>query len=165
MARANLVRGELEKCGIQFLVWLPDSEARYFYDSVSNSPHLRLVRVCHEEEAMGVCTGLYLGGKRAAVLIQNTGFFHSIDSLRGLVMDGEIPMLLMLGYRGYHEMLEGRKPPDSAAAFTEPVLDTLGIKHYLVDADEDVENISLAYKEAMATNRPVAVLIGREYSS
>lgn len=113
---------------------------------------------------MGVSTGLYLGGKRAAVLIQNTGFLHSIDSLRGLVMDSAMPMLLMLGYRGYHEMLEGKKPTDSAAALTEPILDTLGIRHYLLDRDEEVGNISLAYREALDTNRPVAVLIGREYN-
>jgi sulfopyruvate decarboxylase subunit alpha len=164
LARADLVRDELEKCGIEFLVWLPDSEARYFYDSIAASPRLTLVQVCHEEEAMGICVGLYLGGKNAAVLIQNTGFFHSIDSLRGLVMDMGMPMLLMIGYRGYHEMLDGKTPPDSAAVFTEPILDTLGITHYLLDRDEDVENISRAYKETQATNRPVAVLIGREYS-
>jgi sulfopyruvate decarboxylase subunit alpha len=163
LARADLVRDELEKCGIEFLIWLPDSEAMYLYDSVSASPKLTLVQVCHEEEAMGVCAGLYLGGKQAAVLIQNTGFFHSIDALRGMVMEMEMPMLLMLGYRGYHEMLKGKTPPDSAAVFTEPILNTLGIKHYLLDRDEDVENISLAYRETLATNRPVAVLIGREY--
>jgi sulfopyruvate decarboxylase subunit alpha len=163
LARADLVRDELEKCGIEFLIWLPDSEARYFYDSVSASPKMRLIQVCHEEEAMGVCVGLYLGGKKAAVLIQNTGFFHSIDALRGMVMEIEMPMLLMIGYRGYHEMLEGKTPPDTAAVLTEPILNTLGIKYYLLDRDEDVENISRAYEETLAANKPVAVLIGREY--
>ena len=164
MARADLVCSELEKCGIEFLIWLPDTEARYFYDSVSASPKITLVQVCHEEEAMGISVGLYLGGKQSAVLIQNTGFFHSIDSLRGLVMDIGMPMLLMVGYRGYHEMLEGKTPADSAAVFTEPVMNALGIKHYLMDSDEDVGNISRAWQETLATNKPVAVLIGREYS-
>jgi sulfopyruvate decarboxylase subunit alpha len=164
LARADLVRNELEKCGIEFLIWLPDSEARYFYDSVSASPKLRLIQVCHEEEAMGVSVGLFLSGKKFAVLIQNTGFFHSIDSLRGLVMEIEMPMLLMVGYRGYHEMLEGKTPSDTAAVLTEPMMKTLGIKYYLMDREEDVENISRAYQETVATNRPVALLIGREYS-
>jgi len=52
---------------------------------------------------------------------------------------------------------------DSAAIFIEPILDTWGIKHYLVKADEDVERISMGYKQAHETNKPVAILIGREY--
>ncbi len=165
LARAELVRNELEACGIEFIIWLPESESRYFYESVTASSTMRLVQVCHEEEAMGVYTGLYLGGKKAAVLIQNTGFLHSIDSFRGLVLDIGMPMLLLLGYRGYHGMLEGKTPVDSAAVFTEPILDALGISHYLLDTDEDVRNIGRAFREAEATNRPVAILIGREYSS
>ncbi len=164
MARADLVRDELERCGIEYLVWLPDSEARYFYDSIMASPKLRLVQVCHEEEAIGVCAGLYMGGKRAAVLIQNSGLFHSVDALRGLTLEFQLPLLLMLGYKGYHEMVEGKKPPKSEAFYTEPVLDLFGIKHYLLDSDEDVENIGRAFKETIASKRPVAVLIGREYN-
>jgi len=159
-----LVREELERCGIEFLVWLPDTEARSLYDSIMASPRLRLIQVCHEEEAMGVYTGLYLTGKKAAILIQNTGFFHSLDGLRGLILNLELPLLLMVGYRGYHELKDGKQPFDSAAVLTEPIMDTLGIKHYLMDTDDQVGNIGRAYQETMETNRPVAVLIGREYN-
>ena len=163
MARADLVRDQLERSGIEYLVWLPDSEARYLYDTISASK-LRLVQVCHEEETIGVYTGLHLAGKTAAILIQSTGFFHSLDALRGLILNMQLPLLLMVGYRGYHDMIAGKKPADSAAVYLEPVMDTLGIKHYLLDSDEDTEKISMAYRETMATNRPVAVLIGREYN-
>lgn len=163
MARADLVREELERCGIEYLAWLPDSESRYFYDSIQASSKLKLVQVCHEEESIGVYTGLYLGGKKAAVVIQNTGFLHSLDALRGLILNLGIPMLMLVGYRGYHEMVEGKKPVDSAAALLEPIMDTIGIKHYLLDRDEDVGNIGKAFEEAWATNKPVAVLIAREY--
>ena len=164
MARADLVRDEIQRCGIEYIVWLPDSEARYFYDTIASSPAIRLVQVCHEEETIGVYAGLHMGGKKAAVLIQNTGLLHSIDALRGMILDLELPLLLMVGYKGYRQMVQGKQPRNSTATYTEPVLDMLGIKHYLLDNDHEVENISAAYRETLASNRPVAVLIGREYS-
>jgi hypothetical protein len=32
-----------------------------------------------------------------------------------------------------------------------------------VESDEDIEKISLGYREAQETGQPVAILIGREY--
>ena len=164
MARAELVRQELERCGIEFLIWLPDSETRDFYDSVTASSSIRLVQVCHEEEAMGVYTGLYLGGKKAAVLIQNAGLLHSLDALRGLILEMELPLLLIVGYKGYHAMVQGKKLIDAVAVYTEPALDALGIKHYFLEGDEEVENIGRAFREAVATSRAVAVLVAGEYN-
>ena len=90
----------------------------------------------------------------------NTGLFESGDSVRGLGLDFHLPLLLLVGYRGWR-----RDAPitDSATIFTEPILDAWGIKHYLVETDQDVEKISIGFKETHETNRPVAILIGSEY--
>lgn len=163
MAGAELIRDELVKCGIEFIVWLPHGEACELSDTLFSCPSLTPVQVCHEEEAMGIYAGLCLGGRKATVLIQNTGFFHTIEGLRGAVINWKLPLLLIVGYRGYLGMMEGRKPFDTAAVYTEPVLDALRIKHYIVDGEEDIERISQAYRETMESSRPVAVLLGREF--
>ena len=163
MARAQAVCEELRKCGVEYLVWLPDSEARYMYDALRAEPGLKLVQVCREDEAISVYFGLYLGGKEAAVLIQNTGMMNATDSIRGTALTIGIPLLLMVGYRGYHGMVEGAAAPDTAAVYTEPILKALGIPYYVLDTDEDVPSISKAYHQSRATSGPVAVLIGREY--
>jgi len=117
------------------------------------------VQVCREGEAIGVATGLLLGGKNPVVLHQSTGFFESGDSLRGLALDLNIPLLLLIGHRGWHRNFP---VTDSAAKFLEPVLDAWHINHYLVETDQDVQRISTGYREAQQTNRPVAVLFGRD---
>ena len=157
---AHKVLNELKKCGITHIVWLADSEARFMYEAMVSQRELTLVPICREGEAIAIAAGLMLGGKEPVVLHQSTGFFESGDSVRGLALDLQLPLLLLIGYRGWR-----RDAPmtDSAAIFIEPILDTWGIKHYLVETDEDVERISIAYKEAHETNRPVAILIGREY--
>lgn len=151
---------QLKKCGITHIIWLPDSESRFMYEAMMSQHELTLVPICREGEAIAIAAGLMLGGKEPVVLHQNTGFFESGDSVRGLALDLQLPLLLLIGYRGWQ-----RNTPltDSAAIFIEPILDTWGIKHYLVEADEDVERISMGYKQAHETNKPVAILIGREY--
>jgi sulfopyruvate decarboxylase TPP-binding subunit len=163
MARAQLVVEELKKCGITHVAWLPDSESIYMYEALIATPELSLIPVCREGETFAIAAGLYLGGKNPAVLIQNTGLLESGDALRGTVLALEIPLLLMVGYRGYHGLVAGKKPPDTAAVYTEPILKAWGLHHYLVDTDQDVGKIALAYKEAQETSKPVVVLIGREY--
>jgi len=158
---AHRVLDELKKCGITHIVWLADSEAGFMYEAMMSQHELTLVPICREGEAIAIAAGLMLGGKEPVVLHQSTGFFESGDSVRGLALDLQLPLLLLIGYRGWQ-----RDAPitDSAAIFLEPILDTWGIKHYLVETDRDVERISMGYKEAHETNKPVAILIGNEYT-
>ena len=62
-------------------------------------------------------------------------------------------------------MVNGHVPIDSAATFTEPILDAWGIVHYLLDTDDDVPKIANAFKESRDASCPVAILIGREYDA
>ncbi len=163
MARAQAVCDELHKCGIEYIVWLPDSETRSMYDVLNSDPGLKLVQVCREDEAIGVYFGLYLGGKNAAVLIQNTGMMNAVDALRGTALSLKAPLLLMVGYRGYKGLIEGAASVDSAAVYTEPLVKSLGIPYYILNSDEDVKYISEAYRRARELSAPVAVLVGKEY--
>jgi len=159
--RAQRVVEELKRCGVTYIVWLPDTESRFMYESLMKQETLTLVPVCREGEAVAIAAGLLLGGKEAVVLHQNTGFFESGDSIRGIALDLHLPLVIIIGYRGWR-----RDAPitDSAALFTEPVLKAWGIKYYLVETNEDAGRISLAWREAHETNKPVAILIGREYA-
>ena len=158
---ARKVLDELKQCGITHIVWLPDSEAGFMYKAMMNQRDLTLVPVCREGEAIAIAAGLMLGGKKPVVLHQSTGFFESGDSVRGLALDLGLPLLLLIGYRGWH-----RNAPliDSAAIFLEPILDAWGIKHYLVETDQDVGKISNGYREALEIGKPLAILIGSEYT-
>ena len=152
---------QLTKNGVTHVVWLPDSETNFMYEQMSAAPSLHLVPVCREGESMAIAAGLWVGGKKPVVLIQNTGMFESGDSIRGLALDINFPLVMMVGYRGWtrHGLT-----PDSAARFTEPILNAWGINHYLVETNEDVDRISIAFEEADRTQRPVACLMGAEYN-
>ena len=159
--QAATVLEEWRRCGVTHIVWLPDSETGYMYEAMRDS-QFTLVPVCREGESLAIAAGLIMGGKRPVVLIQSTGFYESGDSVRGLGLDLQLPLLLMIGYRGYPG--RGRPPTDSAARFLEPILDAWGIPHAVVDSDATAHHISEAYQQAQASSHPVAVLMGKEYT-
>ena len=118
--------------------------------------------VWREGETMAIAAGLWVGGKKPVVLIQNTGIFESGDSIRGLGLDINQPLVMLIGYRGWTRR---GATPDSAARFTEHILHAWGINYYLIETDEDADRIGLAVEEAYRTQRPVGVLIGAEFGS
>jgi len=155
------VLDQLHKNGVTHVVWLPDSETSFMYREMMDDPNLELVQVAREGESIAVALGLWIGGKKPVVLIQNTGLFESGDSLRALALDMNIPMVLMIGYRGWtrHGITK-----DSAARFTEPILNAWGMEYYLVESEQDVDRISVCFDQVDKTNSPVVCLFGAEWS-
>ena len=153
---------ELKKNNFTHVVWLPDSETNFMYQLLTNEPTLDLVPVCREGETMAIAAGLWVGGMKPVVLIQNTGIFESGDSIRGLGLDINQPLVMLVGYRGWsrHGITT-----DSAARFIEHILHAWGISYYLIETDDDAGRITSALEEAERTNKPVAVLVGTEFGA
>ena len=150
----------LKRNGVTHVVWLPDSETNFLYVLMQDEPSLDLIPVSREGQAFSTAAGLSVGGAKPVILIQNTGLMESGDSLRGWAMGMNIPVVLMVGYRGW---TRHGVNTDSAATYTEHFLHAFGIKYYLVESDADAERISLAFKDAERLSQPVAVLVGDEY--
>ena len=146
---------------VTHVIWLPDSETNFMYELMTREEGLKIVPVCREGESMAIAAGIWVGGQKPVVLIQNTGMFESGDSIRGLGIDLGFPLVMMIGYRGWTRHGITR---DSAARFTEPILHAYGINYYLIESNDDVGRISDAFEEAERTRKPVACLLGAEYS-
>ena len=156
----EIVLEEMKKNGVTHVVWLPDSETNWLYLLMQDEPSLQLVPVSREGLAFSMAAGLSAGGKTPIILIQNTGLMESGDSLRGWGLGLNIPVVLMVGYRGWtrHGITQ-----DTAATYTERFLHAFGINYYLVETSADASRISVAFEEAKKAKRPVAVLVGDEY--
>lgn len=154
------VLSEMKKHGVTHVVWLPDSETNWLYLLMKAEPSLTLVAVSREGLAFSAAAGLAAGGKTPIILIQNTGLMESGDSIRGWALGLNIPVVMMVGYRGW---TRHGATQDTAATYTERFLNAFGINYYLVENDADAPRISVAFEEAKKTRRPVAVLVGDEY--
>ena len=154
------ILAELKKNGISHVIWLPDSETNWLFMLMKAEPSLTLVGVTREGLAFSTAAGVWAGGKKPVILIQNTGLMESGDSLRGWALGLNVPVVMMVGYRGY---TRHGVNTDTAATYTERFLNAFGINYYLVEDDGDAPRISIAFEEAAKTKRPVAVLVADEY--
>jgi len=151
---------ELKKNGVTHVVWLPDSETNWLYILMDAEPTLDLISVSREGQAFSTAAGLAVGGAKPVILIQNTGLQESGDSLRGWAIGMNIPVVVMVGYRGYTRHGDNS---DTAATFTEPFLNAYNIKYYLIENNADAGRITRAFEEAEKASWPVAVLVGDEF--
>jgi len=151
---------EMKKGGVTDIVWLPDSETNWLYLLMQAEPSLRLVGVSREGHACSIAAGIAAGGGRPMILIQNTGLQESGDSLRGWLLGLSVPVVMMVGYRGW---TRHGVTTDTAATYTEPFINAYGLNYYLVESDADAPRIAVAFEEAQKTKRPVVVLVGDEY--
>jgi sulfopyruvate decarboxylase TPP-binding subunit len=87
--------------GVTDVVWLPDSETNWLFLLMQAEPSLRLIGVTREGHACSIAAGLHAGGRKPLILIQNTGMMESGDSIRGWLLGMNVPVVLMVGYRGW----------------------------------------------------------------
>jgi sulfopyruvate decarboxylase TPP-binding subunit len=156
----QLILDELKKQKVTHVVWLPDSETNWLYMLMKAEPTINLVAVPREGLACSIAAGISAGGKTPVILIQNTGLMESGDSIRGWLMGLNIPVVLMVGLRGW---TRHGVTADTAATYTEPFLNAFRINYYIVENDADASRIEVAFEEARTTKRPVAVLVADEY--
>jgi sulfopyruvate decarboxylase subunit alpha len=154
------VLAQMKQNGVTDVVWLPDSETNWLYLLMQAEPTLRLVGVSREGHACSIAAGLAAGGRKPLILIQNTGMMESGDSIRGWLLGLNVPVVMMVGYRGW---TRHGVTTDTAATYTERFLMAFGLSYYLVESDADAGRITTAFEEAERTQRPVVVLVGDEY--
>jgi len=158
-ASAARTVAQIEALHFTHVLIIPDSESRMLYDAVRRSA-LLLITPCREGESIAIAAGLWTGGKKPLVVLQNTGLMEAGDALRGCGLGPRVPLRLMVGWRGYAGAMAGRRPIDSAYPFTEPLLAAWGIPCWRVMGDEDLPALAAMDRRAEETSLPTAVLTG-----
>ena len=149
----------LEHEGVTHVVGVPDNGSRALFECLWAHPYIEVILTSREGEAFGLASGLYLGGATPLVLIQNTGFFEAGDAFRGTAYNMGLPLVMLVGYRGYKTMEPGAPRVDTAATFFEPTLNAWQIPYTAMHEDGDIEQIPAAFSKARETSLPTAVLI------
>jgi sulfopyruvate decarboxylase TPP-binding subunit len=161
---ANIIAA-IKQSGVEFILAVPDivtSKGLLF--PIAADKDLKLVRVCKEDECVGIAAGLSYGDKRALILIQYTGFLDSLNAIRAVAVEYKQPIVMMVGLLGHEP---DRQPTESGrygVRIIEPICDAMGIPHHLISQDSDVAKIKPAIDKAYAESSPVAMLIGRRPS-
>ena len=159
MASAQKIVDALKKQNITHAVGVPDNGSARIYELLRADQEIEVITVTREGEAFAIAAGLYVGGKKPVIIIQNTGFLESGDAIRGTVINMQVPVVVLIGYRGYHNRDADGKWVDSVAAFLEPTLKAWNLPYYFLESDDDLFSIEWAYRKSAETSLPAAVLL------
>lgn len=156
---AKAIVNGLKGAGINLVATLPDVNLSDLLREVDEDRDLIHVPLCREEEGIGICAGGYLVGKKCAAIMQNGGFFNSNNAIVSTLLQYQIPVLLLIYYAGDI----GDRTFSTTGAMTEPVLQALGIRYYVMRNSADApELIKRAQVLAEDAKRPVALLLTKE---
>jgi sulfopyruvate decarboxylase TPP-binding subunit len=159
VASAQKIVDELKKQNITHAVGVPDNGSARIYELLREDQKIEVITVTREGEAFAIAAGLYIGGEKPVIIIQNTGFLESGDAIRGTVINMQIPVVVFIGYRGYHNRDADGKWVDSVAAFLEPTLKAWNLPYHKLETDADIGSIDWAYSQSAETSLPAVVLL------
>jgi sulfopyruvate decarboxylase subunit alpha len=71
----------LKRAGIDFATSVPCVNLQQLLTIVGDDPDIIHLPVTREEESVGLCAEAWMGGRRPALLMQNSGLENSINAL------------------------------------------------------------------------------------
>ncbi|MBI3073345.1 MAG: sulfopyruvate decarboxylase subunit alpha [Deltaproteobacteria bacterium] len=115
------------------------------------------VPATREDSALGMAAGAYLAGKKAMVLMQNSGLGVSVNAVVSLNAIYKIPCVMVISWRGY----QGKDAPEHIimGEITHRLLDTIGVPHRSPDAEGLLADLSWANDEMAKRRAPVALVV------
>ena len=165
-ARAALAK-EGVKTRHEHLGWIlsvPDTHQKSVLAALDKERALRVLTCSTEDEANAIAAGLWIGGEPVIVMIQHAGLYASVNTLRGVAIDGRVPVFYMIGLLSREKDKDPRESRHSMVRYCEPLLDLFGVPHARLEGPNDVHRIPAYYRLSRERRGPAAVLVGLETS-
>lgn len=150
----------LKEGGIEQIAFVPDAGHTYALRAAHQDPEIRDVVLTTEEEGVGVVAGAWLGGQRAALLMQSSGVGNCVNMF-SLLENCRIPFLTVVTMRG--EFAEFNPWQTAMGRRTQQALELMGIDVHRAERPEEVrELLSAAIDSAFLAGERVAVLLAQQ---
>ena len=159
----------LLKNKIYNFVGVPDSTMKYFIDQ--GLKRNKILIATREEEAIGIAVGMSLHFEKTGeilsksqsnslVFMQNAGFANSISTITYLVQLYQIPMIFLIGWRGF---LENDAPEHiKIGKIQSKLLKALSLQYMILDEKNWKKSCDSALK-LIREGKSCALIIPREF--
>ena len=158
-ANAEKILAALKSVGVELVVSVPDSWLVDLQILVDRDSEIRHVLVANEGDGAAICGGAWLGGKKAAMLLENSGLLVATYALTRFHITFGVPTLILCSYRG--DVGDGNWNLQTLGRVTEPVLQGLGLQYILVRSADEIDSaVRRAERSASGTLLPTVILLG-----
>lgn len=143
---------------ISLVPYVPDRVLTPLIKTLHADPFFTTFATAREEEAVGIVSGAWMGGRRGAVLMQTSGFATLANTLASLAVPYQIPLIMFVSERG--TLGEFNYGQSLVCRTMRPVLDSLALEHHTVTRLDELEFIAdRSIKQAVTTQAPVALIL------
>jgi sulfopyruvate decarboxylase alpha subunit len=150
----------LKRAGISQVGYVPDAGHARLIERCRADPDIRDVVLTTEEEGVALAAGAWLGGARAALLMQSSGVGNCVNML-SLARSCRFPLLMLVTMRGEWEEFNPWQVP--MGSIVEPVLKLCEAEVYRATAPDEVEGAAnRAVQCAFGDERIAAVLLSQQ---
>ena len=150
----------LKAAHIRQVGYVPDAGHTRLIELCRADPAIAAVSLTSEEEGIGLAAGAWLGGQRAALLMQSSGVGNCINML-GLAKSCRFPLLMLVTMRGeWAEFNPWQVPMGST---TRAALELMDVLVYRAErAEEAAETVAAALDIAFNGSLATAVLLSQK---
>jgi sulfopyruvate decarboxylase alpha subunit len=149
----------LKATDIRQVGYVPDAGHARLIERVHADPDIRAVSLTTEEEGIALAAGAWLGGQRAALLMQSSGVGNCINML-SLAKSCRFPLILLVTMRG--EWAEFNPWQVAMGSKTQAALELMDVLVYRVeDAASVGETVAAALDIAFNGSMATAVLLSQ----
>ena len=154
----GIVLASLKRNEISLVPYVPDRVLTMLIKNLHADPFFTTFPTAREEEAVGIVSGAWMGGRRGAVLMQTSGFATLPNVLASLPVAFQIPALMIVSERG--TLGEFNYGQSLVCRTMRPVLDSLAMEHHTATRLDELEFIvDRSIKQAITTQAPVALIL------
>ncbi|KIC17381.1 MULTISPECIES: sulfopyruvate decarboxylase subunit alpha [unclassified Leisingera] len=150
------IADDLAANGVSFVTTVPCKQLAGVIEEIDQRDDIFHIPSNKEDEGMGLCAGAWMGGKRPAIIMQNTAIGVTINTLATLIQYYRMPLPMLISYRG--ELREPVACQVEMAVHTKALLAQLNIPAYHFHWQKDVEELDNILKYTFMCNKPVAIL-------
>ena len=141
---------------ISFVTTIPCRQLAGVINKIEECEDIYHIPSNKEDEGMGLCAGAYMGGKRSAIIMQNTAIGVTINTLVTLIQYYNIPLPMLISYRG--EIGEPVACQVEMAVHTKALLKQLSIPTYHFHTKRDADELDAILNHSFMAKKPVAIL-------
>jgi sulfopyruvate decarboxylase alpha subunit len=155
---AETIIAALRDQQVGLITLVPDEQLIPLIAGAQADASFTTLTATREEEAIGIASGAVLGGRRAAVLMQSSGFGNSVNALASLVVPYQLPVVLFISERGTLGEHNAVQVPIARAL--RPALDALGITHATLERLDELDFIvTRTLRQAFLTQAPAVLFL------
>jgi sulfopyruvate decarboxylase alpha subunit len=149
----------LKAGGIRQVPYVPDAGHSHVIRRARQEPEMIAYPLTTEEEGVAAVAGAWLGGDRAALLMQSSGVGNCVNMF-SLLVNCRFPFLTIVTMRGEEAEFNPWQVPMGRA--TPAVLELMGISVRRVDDGAEVgPTVDAAIDDAFVSDQRVAILLSQ----